>query len=342
MQNLHRRLARIAVAIALAVLPHIALADVVLLDNGDRVSGRIVQIDGGKLVVSMDYAGDIKIDPGHIKDLQADGDFTLVLDDGRRVFGRLGSGRGTLYLTETVAGSAQEIPLPRVTSLTPGRVTGDEWKVTGRVNVGASDTTGNTHTSRAHLDAELVARKDRDRYTVGGAGNQATDSGSEIESNALAYFKYDRFFTKRWYAYANSTFERDRFKDLRLRSTFGIGTGFQAIDSPRTRLALESGLEYVFTRFYTSQKHDFPALRLALKFDHYLVPDRLQFFQYTEGYASLENIKTSFARSQTGLRFPLIDNFVATAQLNVDWDGEPAPGRKSVDQTALFTLGYTW
>ena len=60
--------------------------DVVTLDNGDRVSGRVVQIDGGKLVLSTDYAGEIKIDPSHIRELQSDGEFTLVLDDGKRLF----------------------------------------------------------------------------------------------------------------------------------------------------------------------------------------------------------------------------------------------------------------
>jgi len=35
-------------------------------------------------------------------------------------------------------------------------------------------------------------------------------------------------------------------------------------------------------------------------------------------------------------------NIEATAQLNVDWDSEPASGRDPVDSVWLLGLGYKW
>ena len=32
----------------------------------------------------------------------------------------------------------------------------------------------------------------------------------------------------------------------------------------------------------------------------------------------------------------------ASAQVNLDWDRDPAPGRKALDTTLLLGLGYTW
>jgi hypothetical protein len=32
----------------------------------------------------------------------------------------------------------------------------------------------------------------------------------------------------------------------------------------------------------------------------------------------------------------------ATAQVNVDWESHPAPGRKSTDSTLLVGLSYAW
>ena len=157
-----------------------------------------------------------------------------------------------------------------------------------------------------------------------------------------AYAKYDRFLSKKWYAYLNTTFEHDRFKDLELRSTVGAGTGYQVLDTTRTHLALESGLEYVHTDFYHSPTTENPALRLSTKFDHWLWPDAVQFFTNIEGYLSLENAANSFARTQTGFRFPLHAGLLATTQLNLDWDGNPAPGRESVDQTVVLGVGYQW
>jgi len=165
---------------------------------------------------------------------------------------------------------------------------------------------------------------------------------TETESNGLAYAKYDRFFTQKWYAYANSTFEHDKFRDIQMRTTLGVGSGYQWIASSRTNLALEGGLDYVYTNYYVSQNDQFPAMRVAVRFDHYLLPDKLQFFLKSEGYMSLESVKKSFARASTGLRMPISGNFVATTQYDVAWDGDPQPGRVSTDRTLLFTLGYKW
>ena len=50
---------------------------------------------------------------------------------------------------------------------------------------------------------------------------------------------------------ANTSFENDRFSDIYLRFTGGAGLGYQWFDTERTKLALEGGLTYVYTDFYT-------------------------------------------------------------------------------------------
>ena len=50
----------------------------------------------------------------------------------------------------------------------------------------------------------------------------------------------------------------------------------------------------------------------------------------------------AFVRTQTGLRVPLKDRFLAQAQLNYDWQGNPSPGREAVDQQLVFSIGYKW
>jgi hypothetical protein len=36
------------------------------------------------------------------------------------------------------------------------------------------------------------------------------------------------------------------------------------------------------------------------------------------------------------------DGFLGQAQLNADWEGDPAPGRESTDRMLIFSLGYRW
>lgn len=69
------------------------------------------------------------------------------------------------------------------------------------------------------------------------------------------------------------------------------------------------------------------------KFDYWLWKDTVQFFNYNELYPSLEDSDNSFLRSQIGFRLPLADKFMAIAQLNLDWNGNPPPGKVKLDET---------
>jgi len=216
------------------------------------------------------------------------------------------------------------------------------WKYSGHINLGGSDSRGNSVTSHTHLDTEVVAQREIFRVVAGATVNRATDRDQETESNALANVKYDRFITLKQFGYGNLTLEHDKFKDIRLRNTIGAGRGYDALTSPRTNLSIEGGPSYVFTDFYSSSDEHYPALRLALRFDHYLIPSRLQLFQQTEVFVGLDSLRKSFAHTKTGLRMPLRDNLVANVEYDVDWDGDPAPGRVSTDRNLLFSLGYQW
>ena len=324
------------------VVPSTARADTVALRNGDQLTGTITGIDAGRLVLKTGYAGEVKIDLRAIDRFSSSGEMTSILKTEKRLFGRV-SGDGESVRIEPVDGGAERsVATSELIGFEQGHMRERDVRLSGRINVGASRSSGNTEVTRLNVDSELIARRSANRFTLGLRGTSASDHGRQTESNAVATLKYDRFITPRWYGYASSTFEYDPFSDIRLRSTYGVGSGYQLIESQPTNLALEGGLDYVHTDFYDGADESFPAARLALRFDHWLIEGRMQFFHKSEGYASLERIEQSFVRTQTGLRFPLWDSFLAQAQLNYDWDGDPQPERKAVDQQVVFSLGYKW
>jgi len=57
---------------------------------------------------------------------------------------------------------------------------------------------------------------------------------------------------------------------------------------------------------------------------------------------SLEDVGNTLVFTKTGLRIPISDNLTASTQLNVDYANQPAAGRKKLDKTLLFSLGYGW
>jgi putative salt-induced outer membrane protein YdiY len=313
-------------------------ADQVTLDNGDRLTGKVKKLADGKVVINTDYAGDVKIDTKHVVSLETDSEMTVVLDDDTRLYGRVSGSGQTLEVSDGGA----TVEMAHVAALQAGHLTGKEWKFSGRFSLGASESSGNTDARNLNWDGEGVARQGKNRYTLGGRGNYASNQSAETDNNTIVYMQYDRFLSKKWYAYANASFENDRFSDIRLRTSVGGGLGYQWIETPRTNLALEAGPTYVYTDYYTQATEQNPAARLVTKFDYWLWQDVVQFFNTNEFYPSLEDYDNSFLRSQLGFRFPLVDHFIATAQLNLDWNGNPPPGKVKLDQTVILNVGYTW
>ena len=312
-------------------------ADQITLDNGDRLTGIVKRIGGGSLVIGTEYAGDVTIDLKRIASLQTDSDMTVVLDDDTRLYGRLSGTGQTLEVAEQ-----QPVEMSRVSKVEPGRVTGKEWKFSGRLALGASESSGNTSTRSLHWDGELVALQDVNRYTVGGRGDYGSANGTQNQDDTIVYAQYDRILSKKWYAYANASLENNRFADIYLRAVGGVGVGYQWLDTERTKLALEAGPSYVYTDYYTRATEQNAAARLVTKLDYWIWKHAVQFFNYNEFYPALDDYKNSFFRSQLGLRFPLVDKFLATVQWNLDWNGNPPPGKVKLDQTVILSLGYRW
>ena len=319
-----------------------AQSDTIVMKNGDRLTGTVERLRDGRIDLETPYAGTIAIDADAIESVQTDGVVTIIDKDYSRLIGRVVGGGAVLQVQTAESATVQSVPAARVSSLLPGRLTERDWRITGRVDIGVTDTGGNTDVRRLNGDAEVVARRDRGRWSLTARGNEATERHDDTEGNARAGLQYDRFDDERRYTYGNSTLEYDWFKDLRLRATVGGGAGLQVIDRGSTHLAFEGGLERVREDYFAGVDQRFWATRLVVRFDHWLWPDKVQLFHVDQSYIALSNIGNTFLRTQTGLRFPLHGGFVSTLQLNVDWDGQPSPGRKTVDRQLIFSLGYRW
>ena len=133
-------------------------ADVVLLKNGDRLTGSVERIRNGKVELRTPWAGTVAIDAGAIESVTTDGEVTVVMKDYSRLVGPLRPVAGRI----AVQADANAAPVPvdpqRVQVMLPGRVTERDWRITGRVNLGLSDSGGNTEVRRLNGDGEVVAR----------------------------------------------------------------------------------------------------------------------------------------------------------------------------------------
>lgn len=345
-----------SIALAFCLAATTAAADQVDLTNGDRLTGTVVRKDGDQLVLNTAYAGEIKITWSNVVRVQTERPMSLVLSDQSlaqtRSIGQPPAAAQTAPSTSAEQPPTEEavrpdaapsIPADSVAYINAGPgvdVLGIRWK--GRINIGGSGNRGNNDTDALHVDGEAVARLQRERYTLNGTLDRGKDRGMITKQNSRVSGKYDLFIERTWYGYALATMEEDRFRDIDRRTTLGAGLGHQLFEDERTNLSIEGGLNHVRTDFALAPDESYPALRWALKFDRKLQGSDLQVFHSHEVLSDLQRTERTFVRSQTGLRIPLMQRLLATAQLNVDYDNAPAPGKVKSDRTYLFTVGYQW
>jgi hypothetical protein len=140
--------------------------------------------------------------------------------------------------------------------------------------------------------------------------------------------------------YARGSLEHDSAKDLALRSSAGFGLGADVVRLVHASVSVRGGLDYVTERRDLGDDRSYPALGWGLKATYAPWP-WLELFHEQDGLRDLNENGVVF-HSKTGLRVPFTPALSATAQVNVDWESHPAPGRKSTDSTLLVGLSYAW
>src|ERR1700678_3757263 len=88
------------------LLANPALADQVVLKNGDRLTGSITKSDGKVLVIKTDYAGDITVKFDAIQSLTSTGDLNVTLG-GKTVVGPVTTSGDDVVVATKTAGQVE-------------------------------------------------------------------------------------------------------------------------------------------------------------------------------------------------------------------------------------------
>lgn len=323
------------IPLAALAAPLTAVADTVTLANGDQLTGDVVSMGDGTLVIETDYSGKIELPWDRVADLVTDEPVRLQTSDGETVSSAVtGIDDGRLALESSDA----RIATDRLAAINPPE---PGLKTRGFVDAAATLARGNTESESYSASGELVARTAYNRYTVGGEFLQETDDGDKTAENARLYGRYDRFISERWFLGANLTFEHDPFRDLDLRSSAGVGVGYQAYEREDLTLSLESGVNYVRDNFDEAEDDDFAAGRFAVDYGQDIIFNA-RLFHSSELLPPLDAPDEFVYTSRTGMRLPLIAGINGTVQVNFDFDNDPSQDTEKEDVVYLFKVGYDW
>jgi hypothetical protein len=321
-----------------------ASADTVVLRNGDRLTGTITHLSAHALSLNTSWGGDLKINRDQIASFETDDEVEWLpywgAEPKRASFAQVASA-GVVAIEDEQG--VREVPMGRVAVINPApEETADGIATEGRVMVSTAWSEGNNDNERIWAEADLSARARVWRAELRGAFRRERDQGETTADNWIVSGNIDRFFDADNFRYFRGSVERDRFKDLRLRGAVGGGLGLQLIETGRTQLSLRGGVDLVSEERSLDRDETYPAAGWGISFKHKTELLGTEVFHDQEGFWNLHEHSEMTVRSRSGIRMPIRGGVSASLQLNLDWEREPSPGRRSTDSSWLLGLGYQW
>ena len=241
-------------------------ADTVTLTNGDHLTGNVTQVDGGKLTIHTDYAGDVVIAFDKVSSFKVDKPMLLSQESkvGKKLaihteeitgIDRAGSeytvttSKGTetiapALLTAVRSHAAQEA---YEASLHPGWL--HAW--TGSANISFALARGNSDTTTVGTGIAVSRPTKTDKtslyyseiYTHDGIANETT------AEHTAAGARYDHNVNPKLFLFGTSDFAVDALQFLDLRSVLGGGFGWHAIKSPKQQFDLLGGVVWTHENY---------------------------------------------------------------------------------------------
>jgi putative salt-induced outer membrane protein YdiY len=257
------------------LLCQFVFADQIILSNGDRLTGTITKSDAKNLVIKTEFAGEVTVQWPAVQEIDSTQALHVGLKDGSTVVGPVKTSDGS-FEVEAAGKAPVAVPKDAVLfvrndaeqevyekSLHPGLLQG--WA--GGANVSFALTRGNSETKNLALafTADRKTKKDHlsmyanSVFSTNDAPGALPSTTANAEQGGL---RYDRNVDSRLFGFVGSDFQTDALQDLDLRSVFGGGLGFHAINSERTTLDLLAGGNYTREN-YSTLSRDLAAVTLG-------------------------------------------------------------------------------
>lgn len=319
-----------------------AQADTVWLTNGDRITGTIVLLDGGKLLLKTPYAGTLSLDAKQISTLESDQQFTVKQQrEDHGSLARLDSTESGQVLV-SFADSDAQLPLKDIHQLVPHKpkelISDLVWS--GSVHLSADYKRKEKDSDKYDLDLDTQVRHGRWRHLVNADYEHETKDDSKTTDRFTGSYGLDYFLTQRWFWKGKGKYTHDRLEDLRRQSTLGTGPGFQFWENELGSLAASALLNHNSYSFANGSREHFKSLTGNWDYRRYFMAKTLEFYYKGEAGLPFTPAVDYTLDNETGLRYKL--NSWASLSLRAEWEKVKSQQGDLNDRRYLMGVGVSW
>jgi hypothetical protein len=314
--------------------------DVIILDNGDHLTGEIKGMRLGKLDFSTDDAGRPSIEWIKVARVTSKHAFEVELSSGKKLFGPLRPGQGEKELVVGPEGSQETVRVVEVIAITP--MDQRFWsRVRAYLDIGFTLAKANT-TMTLSGDGQFAYRGEH----VGAAVSFNTylqDVNSTLTSRASGLLTGDYLFT-RWRIQGLFGVDHNDELELKIRTSLGAAVAYSVVRSKSMELWLAGGLVGDHATYFTGE----PTFNLAgygaLEFEAF----RYDSPKLDAGIdVQILPVLTDFGRfrgtAATRIKHELFPDFNVGLNLSYTFDTRPPdPTAAKTDYLLSATIGWSY
>lgn len=215
----------------LMTIPFPVQAAVVLLKNGDRITGRIVKMEKLRLEIDPPFPDIIKIKWEDVLSITSERPMSIKL------YGELDlpENAGEQKLDRIIVYTLGEDEAIRLEDVRAINFAENDYR--GYISAGGNQSSGNSQTEALNVSGNLIYRRLEHRYILDGKYNRGQADGKDTTNNGSFSVKYDYFLAPRVYVGALNLAETDQFLKLSLRNTGGLILGYDLLDREHHNLS---------------------------------------------------------------------------------------------------------
>ncbi len=316
-----------------------ALAGQIYLNNGDRLTGTIMQMTDGNVTIETELAGTIQISLENIQTMDSNKPLEIHLNDGTIL-----TQSARKASNGNIETADKHIALTDITAINPPKPEAPRWK--GDLSAGITYSSGNTKNESYAFSGNLSKKTDKDKTTFKAdtarqKEKSPTSGQKEVTEDWMKLSgKYDYFLSDKTYLYGESRYEKDKIADLDQRVILGGGAGRQWITSERTNFSTELGLAMVREKYEDGSDSSMSA-QTGYHFDH-AFNDTFSFIHDLTYYPSTEDFSDYYLTSTAELRAKINSRLFTNFKVLFDYDATPAAGKGNSDVKYIFGAGLNF
>jgi hypothetical protein len=323
-------------------------SDLVVMKNGDHLSGEIKKLESGVLYIKLEYvSGSIGVDWKQVEKAQSGGLYEITLQNGDHYDGTIekmsdseGTGKDVVI---RMRGTSIRVPASSVVEV-QGKKENIWRQLTGSISFGASFTSGNNQTA---LNTGASLGYPARTWAVGASYTSSFSGQSSASQTNLQELQagYEHYLNRNSFVLGISDFLHSSQQELNLRTTFGAAYGRYVKRTSENSLRWFGGTVYTHEAFQSTLAQPTDQNVEALlggqyelyRFDRYTLQSQLLV------YPGLSDFGRARLTTKSSLNVKLPNNFSLTFTFWDNYDSKPPLRSAKRNELGVSTsVGWTF